>query len=458
MRPRWRGRDGRSPGVAFYRMSQVRQHHRRLRPKSEYGRLVGLAAVWILVGWAEAGKVVLKISAVNPTDRAQRKEVRSNLPPGVGTNDVLHLDGMELRYDVQNDLYYVYRDIQLDPKARVDFRVELRDVWEIPRETLDKLERHAEKLAHTLSRTDFASVGEELKNSVLRGLAKVQEEQSKASLAAGAKVLQHIRVYYANLETLKDIRNQIGHLENLVLGTRQDPGELLGGLREVPPPNRNIEPDPAEYKTCVYQIKVHNPSTTVARKISLRRDLPREVRAVDIVDAGGLEVATDARRGVCYFYKENVEIPPGESVTFTAKIRDRWNINRPRIRLLRTRAQNLQKTMAPLGVTTVDQAIQDILQDIAALDQEPTPSTLSDQYVAFFRNQAERLDRLEERLYRLQFALRETHRRKGFEIQAPSRKTVWLIIYVILGFLAVVSLLFFLRWYGRSKAEKFDVA
>ncbi len=36
----------------------------------------------------------------------------------------------------------------------------------------------------------------------------------------------------------------------------------------------------------------------------------------------------------------------------------------------------------------------------------------------------------------------------GFKAKPPSMKTTWLIIYVILGFLALMSLLFFLRWYG----------
>ena len=39
------------------------------------------------------------------------------------------------------------------------------------------------------------------------------------------------------------------------------------------------------------------------------------------------------------------------------------------------------------------------------------------------------------------------------KIQAPTPKTTWIIIYIILGFLAVVSLLFFARWFGRGRGE-----
>jgi hypothetical protein len=42
----------------------------------------------------------------------------------------------------------------------------------------------------------------------------------------------------------------------------------------------------------------------------------------------------------------------------------------------------------------------------------------------------------------------------GVPIKPPSRKTTWIIIYIILGFLGIMSLLFFLRWFGRSKMEQ----
>ncbi|MDI6774539.1 MAG: hypothetical protein QME60_03970 [Verrucomicrobiota bacterium] len=422
-------------------------------------RALGTAVVCLAVARpVDAAKVVLKISAVNPSDKLQRKAVRSNLPNGVGTNDVITLDGMELRYDVKNDLYYVYREVDLAPRARVDFRVEIEDVWVISAQTLEKFQKHAEKLAKMLNRTDFASLGEDCKNGIVKSLVRIRDEQNKCSLASGAKPLQHIRAYYANLDALQDVRNRLGHLENLALGAGQDPGELLGAEKETPKPDRSIEPAPGEYKEVVYQIRVHNPSATVARKVKVQRDLPREIRANDVLDGGGLEAATDARREVCYLFKEDVEIGPGETVTFNVRIRDRWNINARRILSLKERAQEVRNAVTPMGIALVCRAMADLLAEIDDVEKEPLPAMLDDRYVDFFRGQAKRLDQIEERLYRVKLALRESQPRKGFGIKAPSRRTVWLIIYIILGFLAVVSLLFFLRWYGRSKAEKIDIA
>jgi hypothetical protein len=42
------------------------------------------------------------------------------------------------------------------------------------------------------------------------------------------------------------------------------------------------------------------------------------------------------------------------------------------------------------------------------------------------------------------------------DIPRPDRRTTWVIIYIILAFLALFSLAFFFRWYGRTKAEDLD--
>jgi len=91
-----------------------------------------------------------------------------------------------------------------------------------------------------------------------------------------------------------------------------------------------------------------------------------------------------------------------------------------------------------------------------SLEKEPVPTDLNDKYVAFFRQQAAKLDVIEQKIARVEAALKpiEKTSQLGFQAKPPSSKTTWLIIWIILGFLAFISLVFFFRWYGRSKAEK----
>ena len=45
----------------------------------------------------------------------------------------------------------------------------------------------------------------------------------------------------------------------------------------------------------------------------------------------------------------------------------------------------------------------------------------------------------------------------GFRAKPPSMKSTWLIIYIILSFLLVLSLLFFLRWYVKTGSELMEM-
>ena len=73
----------------------------------------------------------------------------------------------------------------------------------------------------------------------------------------------------------------------------------------------------------------------------MRHDLPKEIRAADVVSAVGLKVKTDVQEGVCYLYKDNITISPMEFVTFDVVVRDKWNVNENRISHLQSRATKM---------------------------------------------------------------------------------------------------------------------
>jgi hypothetical protein len=89
-------------------------------------------------------------------------------------------------------------------------------------------------------------------------------------------------------------------------------------------------------------------------------------------------------------------------------------------------------------------------EDLDSVMKTVGPTELNPAYIAYYRRQADSLDKIEKKLNRVDAALKPLQTNKGFAIDAPDKKTTWLIIYIILGFLAVLSLLFFLRWYIQS--------
>ncbi|MDD4869664.1 MAG: hypothetical protein PHR77_03820 [Kiritimatiellae bacterium] len=422
------------------------------------GGLACLSALAILLLSAStvlADKVVLKIRVGNPIEKAQPKEIKINLPPGIGTNEIINMDGLDLGYDVKNDVYYVYKKLDLEPKQILTYNVEFKDIWVIPEEKLNELQKHVDGMVEKLKGKEQEKTAQDLKTEISQLLLAVKAAQEQNSIRSGIKTIQHIRAYEANLVEMETAGKFIGRMENLVLGTGQDPGRLEGDPKGSPLPKRDIEMKPQDYKTAVIKITLRNVSPSEKREIEVRRDLPPEIKANDILDPGGLEVRADLKAGVCYVFSNKVELAAGETKAFDVKIRDKWNVNFPRFPYLRTSASNiLARATAKEKFKSIENMLQKLIVDINEVEKESAPAELNDKYVAFYRHQATRLDVIERKINRVEAALKPFETKVGFNAPPPNPKTTWMIIWIILGFLGFLSLVFFFRWYSKTKAEK----
>jgi len=415
-----------------------------------------------LAGWllgllpASATKVVLRIRAGNPIEEPQTVAIKSPLPDRVTTNDIISLGGLELGYDVKSEKYYVHGQVELGPREIQIYDVEIEDIWRIPEDQLTRMEARSAGLVEMLTETEYHDDALALQQDIRIGIQGIREHQAENRIRPGVPPLQHIRAYEANLEVLERVEKDVGRVENLVLGAGLDPGGLIGAARDAAPPRPPEIPAEA-YRPVVIRITVRNTSPTETRRIPFSRDLPEEIAPADVLDADGLDVEVDSKRGVTVVTKKNLEIGPNETLTFNVRIRDKWNVNVQRIDALRERVQAM---LGQIGekeqYASVDAELQRLLAELDRIRRETGPETLNSEYVAFYREQGGRVDEVEHVVHRIEEALRPVDKRvkKGFRIQAPSLKTTWLIIYIILGFLALLSLLFFLRWMGRTKKEE----
>jgi hypothetical protein len=129
------------------------------------------------------------------------------------------------------------------------------------------------------------------------------------------------------------------------------------------------------------------------------------------------------------------------------------------VRSLVDSASNLLSRVQARGrYPGIEGALGGIIIELAGIAGEQGPEKVNDQYVAFFREQAGRVNLAEQRLRRVESALRPLEKtvKIGLKVKPPSAKTTWGLIYIILGFLGLFSVLFFLRWYGKGKSEKMD--
>lgn len=402
-----------------------------------------------IAGIAQAGQLVIKIQAGNPLDVPRVVKIRSNLPSGVGTNDVVDLAGLQLGYDVKDDIYYIHGELQLKAKEVVVREVRIEDIWVHDEARIDSYALRAATLLAALKGTPYSAEAAEAAGTVDTLVAEVRAKQAENAISRVSPVL-HIRAYDENRRALERVRGSIGVLENLAMASGINPGDALIGEDPMAGRARRDASLPVEYGSALVRITVQNRSPDAPKPVSIKRDLPPEITIEDVLDPAGLQVRTDG--GVTCVYQNDLQLEPGETRTFDVVIRDKWNINAPRVEHLRRKVERLTtEAKGPKPLLAVDNTIARAAADLDAIAAEAAPTALNAAYIAYFRRQSDRLDAVEESLNRVEAAIRRVESKRGFRIPAPDKRTTWLIIYGVLGFLAVVSLLFFLRWYGRGE-------
>jgi hypothetical protein len=187
------------------------------------------------------------------------------------------------------------------------------------------------------------------------------------------------------------------------------------------------------------------------------------VRPTDILDAGGLQVGVDPVKNVCYAYLlEPLELEPKAERVFDVKIKNPWALPAGKLPRLESRIKTiLDITREMDSYKAVAFQAQAVLKELEEVAGRKAPDGVNDQYVAFARRQVADVQAIESRIQRLEefFQPSEKAIKAGIpmmDVPRPDKRTTWIIIYIILGFLGIFSLLFFLRWFGKGKSEKVD--
>lgn len=286
------------------------------------------------------------------------------------------------------------------------------------------LRKHAGQLVAKLEGMASHDEGIEFADNMERSLAEIQEKQLDTGTGEqGITTEEHIRAHGSNVGLLECARQDLGRLENLVLGTGQDTGAILGQCPSPRKPQHLMTALDDIAKTAVIEIQVKNMSARHKRKVpEMKRYLPPEIREPDVLDAGGLEFGTDAERGLTYVFKRNLELAPLAELKYEVRIRDKWDINEPRIRKLKAMADSVRKRVsAHRTFDSIELALAQIVNELEHLSTKKGPKTVDDHYVAFYRGQTKALDDLESRLNRLIWALPSIESSSGIKASYPHR-------------------------------------
>lgn len=436
--------------------------------------------------WFESGSVVLKMIVANPSETdVKTVPVKSYLPKGIEPENIIDLGGFNISYDYEQSLYYVYRDVTLAPKESIELKVEMENIWVIPEDEIKSISDHVDRIMAMLENTEYYRQAKMLGQSIIERLDEITDKQEQP----GVSIENRLSDYETHLKILREIKRDVGALEDLVIETGGVPGEKLIGATEGQQAPSISESDKAamELETLTLTIAVSNP-TTENKVMPLEYYLPEELTPRFIVDSGGLDIGFDSVKGLHYLYKKGLTLKPKQTKEFVVEINDIWFIPNVHIETISSHSKKLEDVLANTDFKDSASFLGgEITMLLSQIRQVQSQKDISMQRrVGNYRRNLRRLEEAKKNLSKLERLVIQTGGTPGitlitadnagaggsvksgrgiksatrgmellgrsiFRGKAPTVTTTWKIIWIIVSFLAVVSFLFFILWWTQIK-------
>ena len=167
----------------------------------------------VIKTWYESGSVILKVLIANPSKTLTRKvPFKYYLPKEVKKDHIMDKEDLDLGYDTQQSLYYVYKDVELKPNESRRLYVEIEDIWVIDGKEIVSLKQQAQKFSDALVKGPYAERSGFLKKEIDRRLDDITRKQNEAVMVNPE---EHISTYRENIKVLAAVKEDILELERL---------------------------------------------------------------------------------------------------------------------------------------------------------------------------------------------------------------------------------------------------
>jgi len=152
---------------------------------------------------------------VNPSStKSQAAMLKAYLPAESKPEDIVDLGDLSVSYDVQENLYYVYKEFTLGPGEIAKRQIELKDVWVVPESELNAIVERMNEMLQDLKGSSFHSKAIVMKETIQSRIDKILEAQKKAMDALPDA---HIAAYRANIQILNTIKEDLARVEAMLL-------------------------------------------------------------------------------------------------------------------------------------------------------------------------------------------------------------------------------------------------
>ncbi|MCX5708845.1 MAG: hypothetical protein NTY14_07775 [Candidatus Omnitrophica bacterium] len=169
----------------------------------------------------QSGSVKFRIMAVNPSKtRVQKVQVKKYLPEEVKPKDVMDLGGLELEYDAEKGIYYVYKnDLDMQPNQVNVFEVEVEDIWMVPDSQVTEIKKRTDEILALFDKTPLYNTAKEITDTIYPVLAEIPKAQLDDTISRE----QHIGVYRQNQQNIKAINEKLAELEKMLAPEKGKP-------------------------------------------------------------------------------------------------------------------------------------------------------------------------------------------------------------------------------------------
>ncbi len=214
-----------------------------------------------------------------------------------------------------------------------------------------------------------------------------------------------------------------------------------------------------------------NPSKEKVQKVPIKIYLPKEVIPDDIIDMGTLKVGYDSEKGLYFAYEEAAELKPGETRIFEVKLEDVWRVKDKDISKVRDQTrlalQRLEKTEHFAQAKAIVDSIDRRLNEIEVKQNDDSVSR--EEHIGAYRVNVLAMNQIKSDIEIIEKMLLHTGQPPSVELLKDTvfekkddldKITAWKLILAIIGFLALLGVGFYFRWFmlmNSSRLEKVPV-
>jgi len=169
----------------------------------------------------QSGSVKFRIMAINPSrTKVQKVQVKKYLPEEVKPKDIMDLGGLDLEYDSEKGIYYVYKDdFELQPNQVNVFEVEVEDIWMISDAQIADLKKRTTDTLALFEKTSLYPKAKEVADTIYPVLEEMPRSQSDDTISRE----QHIGIYRQNTQNIKVINEKLDSLEKMLAPEKGKP-------------------------------------------------------------------------------------------------------------------------------------------------------------------------------------------------------------------------------------------